>query len=167
MRNDGQTYLLDANVLITAHRTYYSFDLCPGFWAAIIHGFNDGILFSTERVRKELLCGKDVLTTWVTEKLPKQFFIDDSSSDVIKAFTPMMAWVVGRKFPAAAQAKFARDADGWLVAAAKTKGFRLVTHETRKPDAKAVVPLANVCDEFSVSYCNTFAMLKSLGVEFR
>jgi hypothetical protein len=154
-------------VLITAHRTYYSFDLCPGFWKTIIDGFKNGQLFSTDRVRRELLRGEDVLTTWVTENLPEGFFIDDSSSDVVQAFTPMMAWVVERKFQPAAQAKFASDADGWLVASAKSKGFRLVTHETRKPDAKSSVPIPNVCDEFGVSYCNTFAMLRNLGVEFR
>lgn len=167
MKDEGWNYLLDANVLITAHRTYYGFDLCPGFWTAIIEGFNHRRLFSTVRVRNELLDGADVLATWVTEKLPEKKIIDDSSSDVVQAFTPMMTWVVGRKFEPAAQAKFASAADGWLIAAAKSKGFRLVTHETRKPDAKSVVPMPNVCDQFGVSYCNTFTMLRSLGVEFR
>ena len=31
MKNDGRKFLIDANVLIAAHRSYYAFDLCPGF----------------------------------------------------------------------------------------------------------------------------------------
>lgn len=50
MKAEGWNYILDANVLITAHRTYYGFDLCPGFWTAIIEGFNQRRLFSTVRV---------------------------------------------------------------------------------------------------------------------
>ena len=35
-------YLIDSNVLIEAHRRYYGFDLCPGFWESIVwlHGQN-------------------------------------------------------------------------------------------------------------------------------
>jgi hypothetical protein len=30
-------YLIDSDVLIQAHRSYYAFDICSGFWDAIIN----------------------------------------------------------------------------------------------------------------------------------
>lgn len=79
----------------------------------------------------------------------------------------MMSWVVAKGFAPAAQAKFASDADGWLVATAKRESFCLVTMETRKDDnARARVMIPNVCEEFSVDYCNTFEMLRELGCKY-
>jgi hypothetical protein len=33
--NGGETFIIDANVLIEPHRTYYSFDFAPEFWLFI------------------------------------------------------------------------------------------------------------------------------------
>lgn len=166
MTNTPPTFLLDSNVLIAAHRSYYAFDICPGFWESVKAGHLAGRIFSTRRVRAELVGNDDALTRWVCDELPPEFFINDSTAAVTAAYGPMMAWVVANGFQPAAQAKFATDADGWLVAAAKQQGFHLVTHETRKPEAKAVVPMPNVCEEFGVTYCNCFDMLRQLGCRY-
>ncbi|MBE2283163.1 MAG: DUF4411 family protein [Prosthecobacter sp.] len=167
MKTEGRKYLLDANVLITAYRSYYAFDLCPGFWQSILDGFAAGRIYSTQRVKKELSKG-DRLHLWVESDLSDGFFLDDSTAAITAEFAPLMAWVVAKGFLPAAQAKFANnDADGWLVATAKKEGFCLVTHEGRQDGAKARVPLPNVCEEFGVEYCNTFEMLKELGCAYR
>lgn len=165
MMKVGRKFLLDANVLIAAHRSYYAFDLCPGFWQSVMDGFAAGRIYSTLRVKAELLKG-DVLEDWVNDQLPNEFFLDDSTSAIAAEYGPMMAWVVTKGFLPAAQAKFAKDADGWLVATAKKDGFCLVTHEVRQEGAKARVPIPNVCDEFGVVHCNTFEMLRELGCSY-
>lgn len=167
MRSDGRKYLLDANVLITAHRQYYAFDLCPGFWNSVLTGCGAGRIFSTRRIEAELLAGGDALSEWVKRELPAAFFLDDSSGPVTKAYAPMMAWVASHGFLPAAVAEFAAEADGWLIAAAKATGHCVVTHETRKLGARARVPIPNVCEEFGVPYCNSFEMLRDLGCSFR
>lgn len=98
--------------------------------------------------------------------MPTGFFLDDASGPIVTAYTPMMAWVAGRDFLPAAKAKFATDADGWLIAAAKQSGYCLVTHETIQPGARARVPMPNVCDEFGISYCSTFEMLRELECSY-
>ncbi len=75
MTGDGRVFLLDANVLITAHRSYYAFDLCPGFWDSVRAGFSAGRICSTRRVQAELLRGGDVLADWVNLILPAEFFL--------------------------------------------------------------------------------------------
>ena len=42
----------------------------------------------------------------------------------------------------------------------------VVTHEMFNVDVKKRVPLPNVCNEFGVKYCDTFAMLRDLKVRF-
>ncbi len=167
MKQEDRKFLLDANVLITAHRSYYAFDLCPGFWQSVLDGFAAGRIYSTQRVKAELLKGGDVLSDWVELILPDEFFLDDSTAGIAAEFGPMMAWVVAKGFLPAAQAKFAKDADGWLMATSKKEGFCLVTHEGRQEGAKARVPMPNVCEEFAVEYCNTFEMLRELGCAYR
>lgn len=167
MKQEDRKFLLDANVLITAHRSYYAFDLCPGFWQSVLDGFAAGRIYSTQRVKAELLKGGDVLSDWVELILPDEFFLDDSTAGIAAEFGPMMAWVIAKGFLPAAQAKFAKDADGWLMATSKKEGFCLVTHEGRQEGAKARVPMPNVCEEFAVEYCNTFEMLRELGCAYR
>lgn len=162
MKAGGRPFLVDANVLIAAHRLYYAFDLCPGFWRSVQEGFAAKRIFSIRRVHAELHAGGDVLAKWIAAELPAEFFLDDASVAIAASYAPMMTWVASRDFLPAAKAKFASDADGWLIAAAKQGNFCLVTHEVRQIGAKARVPMPNVCEEFGVSYCNTFEMLRAL-----
>jgi predicted nucleic acid-binding protein len=166
MTEEVPKFLLDANVLIAAHRSYYAFDICPGFWEAVKTGHAAARIFSTQRVLAELRRGGDALLDWVEAELPEGFFLDDSAASVISEYAPMMQWVQSRDFHTSAKTKFASDADGWLVAMAKHAGYTLVTHEVRR-DAKAKVPMPNVCDQFGVNYCDTYEMLRALACSFR
>jgi hypothetical protein len=78
----------------------------------------------------------------------------------------MMSWVAALGFTPAAKMKFATDADGWLIAAARESGLCVVTQEVRQDGARARVPMPNVCEAFGVSYCNTFEMLRILSCSF-
>ena len=55
--NPAPSYLIDADVLITAKNSYYAFGICPGFWSSLLHGHSRGHLHSIDRVRQELLRG--------------------------------------------------------------------------------------------------------------
>jgi len=166
MTASARIFLLDANVLITAHRAYYAFDLCPGFWNSIKDSHAKGRIFSIERVKSEWEKGKDALAKWVNDELPESFFLDDTTTEIATEFAPLMTWVKSKDFLPAAKVKFANDTDGWLVATAKQKGYSVVTLEARQEGAKARVPMPNVCEEFGVEYCHTFEMLRELGCRF-
>lgn len=167
MNESPPKFLLDSNVLIAAHRAYYAFDLCPGFWESVKTGHAAGKIFSTSRVLAELRRGADRIVDWVAAELPDEFFLDDSAANVIAEYAPMMQWVQSGNYLPAAKTKFASDADGWLVAAAKAEDHILVTHEVVQSEARARIPMPNVCDHFGVPYCNTFEMLRALSCCFR
>lgn len=165
MNGSDQIYLLDANVLIEAHRRYYSFDLCPGFWGCLTHYCGEARLLSIDRVRAEI-SGGDELAEWVHEA-PRHFFASTAEIMTIEAYAEIMAAVqASTVYTAAAKAEFARVADGWIAAHAYASGGTVVTMETYEPRSRRKVKLPNICREFGVPYTDTFKMLRELEVEF-
>lgn len=163
----NERYLLDANVFIQAHQTYYGFDICPGFWKALIDSNKDKRVFSIDRVQLEIAGGSDALSDWAQNTAPKAFFKQTADQAVIDTFRDMVTWVNAEsQFSPAAKTEFAGVADGWVIAYARVNGLIVVTHEEYAPDAKKKVPIPNVCLEVDVEYVNTFEMLKELNVQF-
>jgi Domain of unknown function (DUF4411) len=160
-------FVLDANVFIQAHRAYYAFDVCPGYWKALLAHHDDARLCSIDRIRGELLVGKDALADWVAGTVPEAFFADTDDPAIIGWFGQIMAWIQSRpQFSTAAKAEFATKADGWLVAYARAFGCTVVTLEIANPNIQRKVPIPNLCDAFGVDYTNTFDMLRALATQF-
>ena len=164
-----QTYLVDSDVFITAKNLYYSFELCPGFWSSVIHHHREGRIFSVDRVRNELLVGheEEDLVRWVEGEVPGGFFLPADTGFVVDAYRDVMLWVQRHpKYFDHAKAKFATGADGWLVAHAQIYGQTVVTNEQSAPESRREIKLPDVCNQFGVEHCNTFAMLRALNVRF-
>lgn len=158
-------YLLDANVLIAAKNSYYGFEICPGFWDVLLSAHKNQKVFSVVHVQDELMKGDDDLVHWVDE-LPKGFFL--RNEDSVADFGEMQRWAAGNaQYTRAAKEQFARVADCWLMAVARTRGFTVVTHERLQPEARSRIPIPNVCKQFSIHYLDTFAMLKAMRARFR
>jgi len=164
---EPRKYLLDANILIEAHRRYYGFDLCPGFWDAIVRHHQADVVFCIDRIEEELKRGKDELTEWTRAESPKTFFRPTSDPAIVEQFGEIVSWVQSEsQFREEAKAEFAAVADGWLIACAKAGGFVVVTHEAYNRDIRKKVQIPNVCRQFQVEYVNTFEMLRELGIRF-
>jgi len=160
-------YLLDTNILVEAHKRYYGFDLCPGFWRALIRQHHDKRIFSIDRVKREIAVGKDKLTKWTRRSVLKAFFRKTDDPAIIEQFGKMVAWVQSEvQYRSEAKAEFATVADGWLVACAKAEGLIVVTEEVYNQNIQKRVPIPNVCRQFQVEYINTFEMLRDLEIRF-
>lgn len=162
-------YVIDADVFITAKNSYYAFDICPGFWKGLIRRHLDGRVFSIDRVRSELLQGRESedLVQWVKGDPPASFFRSVDEGAIATKYTEIMLWAQrSTRFVDAAKAKFATGADGWLVAFAAVQGTVVVTNEQPAPDSKRDIKLPDVCQQFGVTYCNAFTMLRDLGAHF-
>ena len=70
-------YILDSNVFITAKNSYYSFNICPGFWDSLIHHHKNRRIYSIDKVKKELqrYKTKDLLK-WIRNNIKKDFFLN-------------------------------------------------------------------------------------------
>ncbi|MCP5410103.1 MAG: DUF4411 family protein [Chromatiaceae bacterium] len=167
--NLNPPYLIDADVLISAKNSYYSFDICPGFWDSLILHYQSGEVFSLDRIRQELLAGRedDQLVRWTHKEVPAGFFLTTQDKDVVAAFTEIMLWVQrNTQYYDSAKAKFATEADGWLVAFARVRGVMVITNEQPRPESRSRILLPDVCDRFGVKYDDTFAMLRALRVRY-
>jgi len=167
--NPEPSYILDSDVLISAKNSYYSFEICPGFWESLLQHHQSGEVFSLDRIRQELLAGRedDDLAQWTTNSVPAGFFLSTQSADIVAAFTDIMLWVQRHsQYYDSAKAKFATEADGWLVAYARVNDVMVITNEQPRPESRNRILLPDVCNHFGVKYDDTFAMLKALRVRY-
>ncbi|KJU82461.1 hypothetical protein MBAV_005346 [Candidatus Magnetobacterium bavaricum] len=165
--SDTLKYALDSSIFIEAKNRYYSFDLCPGFWDALLWHHNRNLLSSIDRIKAELDRGDDDLTKWINKTMPKTCFVSTDDPEVIRWFGQIVTWVQAQsQFIQAAKADFAKVADGWLIAYAKANNLVLVTHEVYNQFAKGKVKIPNVCKAFNVTCVDTFDMLKDLKTSF-
>lgn len=166
MNESHPLFLLDADVLIGAHRRYYALDLCPGFWECLIHHCGENRVRSIDRVRDEILINSDRLAGWV-KQAPVDLFVSSADTAVTDTYIDINHWVqTNRQFQPQAKEKFARAADGWVATYAKVNNSVVVTQEVFSANVKKTVPLPNVCQQFGVKYCDTFEMLNVLDVRF-
>jgi len=167
--SEHRFYLLDSDVFIAAKNAYYAFPICPGFWESMIHHHKAGSLFSIDKVQSELLAGQkeEDLVKWVNGELPDGFFHGTGGKEVTGLYSQIMLWAQrNTQYTAPAKAKFATEADGWLVAYASAHQHIVVTNEQPRPDSKSRILLPDVCAQFKVPYLNTFEMLKELAVRY-
>jgi len=167
----SKQYLLDANAFIEPRDRYYSYDICPGYWTALVRLHEANRLFSIDRIQSELIPQKkedwDDIATWLDEKMEKTFFKKTEDQAVFEKFQDMVNWAYAeQQYTDAAKAEFASVADGWLIAYAEVNGLVVVTHEEPSQFVKRRIPIPNVCEEFDVEYVNTFEMLRALGTRF-
>ena len=160
-------YVLDANVFIEAKRRYYAFDLCPGFWEALLAHHRADHLCSADCILGELRDGHDDLAAWVKGPAPAGFWKPTKSPAVVEWYGKLMAWSQAQsQYLPQAKAEFAASADAWLVALAKEQGWTVVTHEVLDPNIRKKIPIPNVCNAFGVVWADTFGMLRALGARF-
>ena len=160
-------YILDANVFISAHRQYYSFDFAPSFWKALENSAKNSALCSIDKIHEELTSAaeNDVLHEWSGNQF-RDYFERTDSTDVIAVYAQLQQWAHSNDhFLPEAKSEFASNADAWLIAYAKARGGTLVTHEAYNPAKRNRILIPIVCEEFNVSYTNTFDMLRQLDIK--
>ncbi|WP_346658491.1 DUF4411 family protein [Bradyrhizobium sp. 179] len=161
-------YLLDANVLMTAHATYYPVDAVPEFWDFLLHQAQGGRVKMPLEIFEEVLDGsddeeRDLLYAWVHEPVHREALLLDEMVN-----EALVARVVAEGYaPDLTDDELEQiGRDPFLIAyGLQAPADRcVVTTETPRPSARRQnrkVP--DVCDTFGVTWCNTFAMLKALG----
>ena len=157
-------YLIDANVFIQAKNLYYRFDFCEAFWKWVQKAHDAGLVFSIQKVRKELIGGNktDPVRLWM-EKLPDDFFLDDvADKAVMQEYAKVMQWAgFNAHYTPQAKAEFARPnvADAFLIAAARQHKYQIVTQEQSNPAAKKKIYLPDAAHANGVRTVYVYDML--------
>ena len=155
-------YLIDSNVFVQAKNREYQFCFCGGFWAWIADAHSHGLAFTIKKVREEIRQKPDEAKTWC-DSLPETFFLEDSgSSGVMANYARFMSWAHATpQYTKAARDQFARadKADAFLLAAALTGGYTIVTHEKSQPAARQRIPIPNAALAFGVPTLTIYELL--------
>lgn len=156
-------YLLDANVLITAHNSYYNIERVGEFWEWLLHQANSNNVKMPIEIIEEVLEGRekdDILLDWMKEN-KKTFLLDEE--------------VDGKILQRVIDEGYATDLtddeletigrDPFLVAYALALPERcIVTTEAAAPSKKRQNRrLPDVCNTFSISCKNTFNLNQELN----
>ena len=161
-------YVLDANVFMEASRRYYSFDFAKPFWSALCDYARQGLICSIDKVYDEIKNGDDSLKKWA-EKDFLNYFLSTKQPEVLSSYSSIVKWTQQPpQYLQRAKDVFMEDknADTWGLAFALAKDVKIVTHEAYARDAQKRIPIPNVCQAFSMDYCDTFDMLKELKFKF-
>jgi hypothetical protein len=161
-------YLLDANVLITAHNSYYPVDTVPEFWTWLVHkGSADDLKIPIE-LYEEVKDGstnnvKDLLFAWIKHDDTKSAILLDEEVD-----KNLVARVIDTGYaPDLTDDEILQlGRDPFLIAyALRSPADRcVVTTEVSKPSrTRQNRHIPDVCATMGVSCCNTFVMARALG----
>ncbi|MDT3668960.1 MAG: DUF4411 family protein [Aromatoleum sp.] len=148
-------YLIDTNVFIQAKNFFYRFDFCEDFWNWMEAAHAEGLIFSIQKVKKELQASDRgcPARAWA-ENLPGGFFLADvGNDDVMANYARVVEWAVNSShYRPHAIAEFAKAdvADAFLIASALTHGFEIVSQEESKPEAKKKIYLPDAARAMGV-----------------
>lgn len=157
------TYLLDANVFISASRLHYGLDFCPAFWKWLVRENAARRVFSIERVGTEVDAGNDALANWAKARGAAFFLPPDAAMQ--SALGTVATWVMSQQYEPAATSTFLQVADYYLVAHALAHQHVLVTHEVPAASMKRV-KIPNVCIGVGVKHMTPFEMLRRQKARF-
>jgi hypothetical protein len=160
-------YLLDANVLITAHNSYYPVDGVPEFWAWLIHQGSNGIVKmpqeNFEEVRDGSTSEEDLLCAWIkSEEFQSNILLDEEVDSAL------VDRVVSEGYaPDLTDQEIAQiGRDPFLIAYALVSPAErsVVTAEVSRPSrVRQNRHIPDVCATMGVTCYHTFGMTKLLG----
>lgn len=157
------SYLLDANVFITAKNLHYGMDFCPAFWDWVVDAHHEGKVHSVEKVADELSAGEDELSDWAST-LGDDFFMTPDA-DTLRALVHVSRWISSNGYEPAAINTFLSGADYYLISEALARGHTVVTHE-KPSDSTKRIKIPNVCLGLGVKVVSPFEMLRRERARF-
>lgn len=156
------SYLLDANVFMSAKNLHYGLDFCPAFWEWLAHQGNTGSVFSIDKVADEIQAGQDDLSEWASHQ---NALFRRTPPTLQPQFAQVSAWVTSQQYTPAAINTFLLAADYYLIAHAIAGNHTLVTHET-PASSPTRIKIPNACLGLGVKYMTPYQMLRTEKARF-
>ena len=155
-------YLLDANVLITAHNLYYSIDRVPEFWEWLSHVGSDGHIKVPIEVYEEITEGNDLLSDWARDDDNRNALLLEGVVDA----TLVMTVVEHGYAPDLTDVEVEKiGRDPFLIAYALAAPDRrcVVTTEVSRPSrTRANRHIPDVCATLGVQCIDSFQLVRTL-----
>lgn len=168
--NSNEKFLIDSNSFIAPFKLYYPFDLLPKFWEQLKSEMVEGNIVLLDMVKEELQKGDDELSIWVKD-INKDIILSHKDISIINNYAAVLNHIQTCGFyKAKALSDWSKEsvADPWLIAAAVTYGYTIITFETKSGnlDARAQCGRAKIPDvsrKFGVKCENLFYLMRQLS----
>lgn len=160
-------YLLDANVLITAHNQYYPIDMVPPFWEWLVHMGREGRIKlpveTFDEVKEGARNRQDDLSVWVRAEGVEEALLLNEDVDVALV-QQVLDVAYGTDLTDTEIDQIGQDPFLIAHALVDPTSRTVVSNETNAPTKRrANRRVPNACGDVGVNCCNTFEMLRSLG----
>jgi predicted nucleic acid-binding protein len=153
-----QGYCIDTCALIDLWRRHYPPDIFPGLWSDIEKLVNQGLLIAPKEVFNELKKVDDDLIDWA--KNHQEMFIpldEEQLQEVTNILARSQGLIDARKIT---------EADPFLIALAKCKGWTVITSEKPKTDPNAPPKIPDVCRQHNVKCISVIEFFREQGWEY-
>jgi hypothetical protein len=157
------SYVLDANVFVSASRLHYGFDFCPAFWDWLVVANKAKRVLSIERVANEIAAGDDALSEWASQ-LSQAFFVKPDAK-LQPALGAVATWATTQQYEPAAINTFFQVADYYLVAHALAGQHTVVTHEVASPSTRRI-KIPDACIGLGIQHMTPYEMLRREKARF-
>ena len=157
------SYLLDANVFMSAKNLHYGLDFCPAFWDWLAHQGHTGAVLSIDKVADEIEAGQDELSEWARNH--GQTLFRRTPPKLAQQFTQVSAWIVAQQYTPAAINTFLQAADFYLIAHALAGNHVVVTHEVHA-NSPGRIKIPNACVGLGVRFMTPYQMLRTERARF-
>lgn len=155
-------FLIDANVLIDAHRDYYPLDRVPEFWDWLLYQAEIGAIKIPIEIYEEIVDGEGPLVEWLVDRNVKATLV---LHDEVDAGLVTTAVTTGYAADLTDDEQIKVGRDPFLVAHALADATNrcVVTTEVSKPSkTRANRKLPDVCAANGVECHNTFELVRRL-----
>lgn len=145
-------YSIDTSVIITAWRDKYPPKVFPALWENIQNLIAYGKIVASEEVHRELEKKEDDIYRWI-KRFPTMLI---KTSEQIQRITTEILY----KYPKLVdQRSHRRQADPFVIALAKVKGYKVLTEEKASgSDKKPNIP--DACKGFNISCVNLLKLFE-------
>ena len=166
----SERFIIDTDTLITPYRLFYPFDMFPDFWNFIEQKIKSKEIKILDMVYNEITKGGDELSDWLSA-IANIELTDRKNGTIITHYSSILNYIHNSPFyktEALNTWSTATIADPWLIAAALTHSYTIITFEKsnaglsdKHPSKNAKIP--DVCSQFNVRCENLYYMMRGLG----
>jgi hypothetical protein len=168
--NDDDVFIIDSNILIEPHKTYYSFDFVPEFWVFIDRCITAKKIIILDMVYDEIAIGPDALSVWI-KSIQNLEPLNHKNQKFINHYADILDFIQTSgfyKIEALNSWSIPTVADPFLIAAAIENKYTVITGERpntglNKTNPSPKVKIPDICAQFNVRWGNLFDMLIQLG----
>ena len=158
-------YLLDANVLIDAHRDYYPIGRIPEFWEWLIRMSDAGTVKIPREIYAEVSAGTDTVAQWASENTDT-LLLKEEVSAVLVARVAVQGYAADLTDDEIE--KLGEDPFLIAYALADANNRTVVSNEISRPSRqRANRHVPDVCESLGIRCINAFALIRELDFRTR